>query len=287
MTIATDRKIRAACSIAAIVAAGCLQADTAAAAASPTVANHRAIYEMSLDTSSERSGITSVQGRMVLEFTGSSCEGYALNSRIVTQFGNRDGKVTQTDIRSTSWESGDGKLFRFGTRQYLNGELSEETEGRATRGENGGPGAGVLTKPSEETFELPPDAVFPSEHNFRIMRAAFAGETIDKTVVFDATDGKKYYTATSFIGTAKAAGEPEIPDGVEDARVLAGMRSWPVTISFFDDTEPASGEQTPSHEISFLMFENGVSTDLNLNYGDFSVKGVLSGLDIFETPPCE
>jgi hypothetical protein len=224
---------------------------------------------------------------MVLEFAGTSCEGYTLNSRIVTRFGNRDGKVTQTDIRSTSWESGDGKNFRFGTRQYLEGVLQEESEGRATRGEDGKPGGGVVTKPNEEAFELPAGTVFPTEHNFRILEAASAGRTTDQTTVFDATDGKKYYAATTFIGLEKAAGTAKLPGGVEDAAKLAAMRSWPISISFFDDTQPASGEQTPSHEISFLMFENGVSLDVLLNYGDFAVKGVLSGLEIFETPKCK
>lgn len=282
MTIVDLGKIQAACAaVAVLLCAG------PAAAATPQIANHRAIYEMSLANSSERSGITSVQGRMVLEFAGTSCEGYTLNSRIVTRFGNRDGKVTQTDIRSTSWESGDGTSFRFGTRQYLEGVLQEESEGRATRGEGGKPGAGVLTKPNEEAFALPAEAVFPTEHNFRIMEAAFAGRTTDKTTVFDATDGKKYFTASTFIGREKSPGTAKLPEGVENAETIAAMRSWPITISFFDDSQASSGEQTPNHEISFLMFENGVSIDVLLNYGDFSVSGVLSGLEIFETPKCK
>ena len=286
MTIVPLGKIQAACTAGA-VALGTVLWTGPAVSAPPQIANHRAIYEMTLASSSERSGITSVEGRMVLEFAGTSCEGYTLNSRIVTRFGNRDGKVTQTDIRSTSWESGDGKTFRFGTRQYLEDALQEETEGRATRGEGGKAGAGILTKPDEEAFELPADAVFPTEHNFRIMEAAFSGGTTDQTVVFDATDGKKYYAATTFIGGQKSPGAAKLPDGVEATATLATMRSWPVSISFFDDSQPASGEQTPSHEISFQMFENGVSIDVLLNYGDFSVKGVLSGLEIFETPKCK
>ena len=290
MTIVPLGKIQAACAAGAVALGAILGAILGAgqaASAAPQIANHRAIYEMSLDSSSDRSGITSVQGRMVLEFAGTACEGYTLNSRIVSRFGNRDGKLTQTDIRSTSWESGDGTSFRFGTRQYLEDSLQEESEGRATRGEGGKAGAGVLTKPNEETFELPADAVFPTEHNFRIMEAAFAGRTTDKTIVFDATDGKKYYAATTFIGREKPAGDADLPEEIEDASKLAGLKSWPVTISFFDDTQPASGEQTPSHEISFLMFENGVSVDVLLNYGDFAVKGAMSGLEIFETPKCD
>ena len=34
------------------------------------------------------------------------------------------------------------------------------------------------------------------------------------------------------------------------------------------------------------MFENGVSTDLVLDYGDFTVNGALSDLAVFDQEPC-
>ena len=46
---------------------------------------HRAIYEMTLDDARSASGITGIDGRMVFEFTGSECDGYSLNMRMVTQ----------------------------------------------------------------------------------------------------------------------------------------------------------------------------------------------------------
>ena len=49
------------------------------------LAAHRAIYEMTLDDARSASGITGIDGRMVFEFTGSECDGYSLNMRMVTQ----------------------------------------------------------------------------------------------------------------------------------------------------------------------------------------------------------
>ena len=50
---------------------------------------HRAVYDLSLDKASDRSGITGLSGRMVYEFNGSPCEGYTVKFRFVTQIDDR------------------------------------------------------------------------------------------------------------------------------------------------------------------------------------------------------
>src|SRR4249920_2766575 len=90
-----------------------------AAAGEPiALAPHRAIYEMTLATTRGGSGVTAVTGRMVYELTGSTCEGYTQNMRFVTQMVNQSGTAVLTDLRSSSWEEGKGKRFRFNSSQY-------------------------------------------------------------------------------------------------------------------------------------------------------------------------
>ena len=60
---------------------------------------HRAIYEMSLNDARTASGITGIDGRMVFEFTGSECDGYSLNMRMVTQMTDSQGQTNLTDLR--------------------------------------------------------------------------------------------------------------------------------------------------------------------------------------------
>ncbi len=261
-------------------------ASASAAGAKVDILSHRAVYDLSLGEATQRSGIATVAGRLVQEIEHVSCNGYTVNYQIVMQYGNTDGKQHLSDIRATSWESEDGGSFRFSTRQYLNKALTDQTTGRATRGTDDKPGAGILTKPSKQSFELDASVVFPSEHMLRIMNTAMAGENFDRTKVYDGTNGKKVFSATSFVGKVRAPGGTKIPATVKQAAVLDAQRSWPVTVSFFDDSQPAGGEQTPSHEIRFVMFENGVSTDLVLDYGDFTVKGKLSDLAVFDQEPC-
>ena len=78
-------------------------------------------------------GITGIDGRMVFEFTGSECDGYSLNMRIVTQMTDSQGQTNMTDLRSSTWEQGDGQKFRFQSSQYLNEKPNDVTMGRAMR----------------------------------------------------------------------------------------------------------------------------------------------------------
>ena len=67
---------------------------------------------------------------------------------------------------------------------------------------------------------------------------------------------------------------------------LAGLKRWPVTISYFDKSKQG-GEQTPVYAIGFELYENGISRALKLDYNDFVISGELSTLDIKDAPPCD
>ena len=76
------------------------------------------------------------------------------------------------------------------------------------------------------------------------------------------------------------------PDG--DAAVdkaLAGLRHWPVTVSYFDKPDP--GEETPAQIMSFVLYENGVQTNLKINYSAFSVTLRMAELDMLPATPCK
>ena len=71
---------------------------------------HRAVYNLELKDSSERSGINNMFGRMVYEFSGSECDGYRVNFRFVTQV-DTNGEKKVTDQQSSTFE--DPKTGRF------------------------------------------------------------------------------------------------------------------------------------------------------------------------------
>jgi hypothetical protein len=246
---------------------------------------HRAIYEMTLDDTRTASGITGIDGRMVFEFTGSECDGYSLNMRMVTQMTDSQGQTNLTDLRSSTWEQGDGQKFRFQSAQYLNDKLGDVTMGRAVRESPNQAVKVRLSQPSHAELDLSGQVLFPTQHSLALIDAARAGQSLFQAKIYDGSEkGRKVYDTTAFIGSKVEAGADA--DKLEPAakeKGLGELASWPVSIGYF---EPKGGDLTPSYQIDFRLYENGVSRELRIDYGDFSIHGTLSALEYFKPTEC-
>jgi len=249
------------------------------------LASHRAVYELTLAHSHGNSSSSTVaaRGRILYDFAGSACEGYKLEFRQVSVLDNGEGRETMSDLRSDTWEGGDAKSYHFKSQNFTNNRLVDSVDGEASR--QGDRIAVTLTKPKGTTLGLEPAIVFPTEHVRKIIEAARAGRTILEFPVYDGSEsGEKVYNTLSVIG--RVIGADERPaDAAAGQAGLAGLKRWPVTVSYFDRAAK-TGEQTPVYSISFELYENGISRALLLDYNDFAIRGELSSLEIRDTKPC-
>lgn len=273
-----------------VMLAGVAVGDPILAASGPgaiTLVPHRAIYDLTLGQSHGQRAIESVRGRILYDFSGSACDGYALQFRQVSELDNGEGKVSLSDLRAVTWEDANAKNFRFNSENFVNQEIVDSVDGHAQRDADGL--AVKLSKPKQEAFNLDPDMVFPTEHIRRTIEAALAGKTILEFPVYDGSEtGQKVYNTMTVIGHEIPPGEKTPTDAAAGKAELKGLRRWPVTISYFDKkANESSGEQTPAYSIAFELYENGISRALTLDYGDFTVKGEMTQLDIKDSVPCK
>jgi len=256
------------------------------AATGVVLAPHRAIYDLRLLRTRGRGDIESVRGRIVYDFSGSACAGYALSFRQVSELARAEGnKSVLSDLRSTTWEEAGAKRFRFSSQNYINDTNVEQVEGHAQR--DTGHVEVKLAKPKDKSFDLDHAMVFPTEQIRLIIEAARAGKTILPLPVYDGSDnGEKVFTTMTVIGH-EIAPDVKVNDAAAGQAALAGLKRWPVTISYFDRNDAKRGEQTPIYAISFELYENGISRGLELYYDDFVLSGTMSRLDIKQTPECK
>jgi hypothetical protein len=248
------------------------------------LASHRAVYELKLAQTRGNSAVAA-RGRILYDFSGNACEGYALQFRQVSELDNGEGKVTLSDLRSTTWEDGAAKKFIFKSQNYLNETLLDSVDGEAERQ----PDKVVVTlnQPVAKTFDLEAGMVFPTEHMRRIIAAAREGKNILELPVYDGSEkGEKVYDTLTVIG-AEIAPNGRVPnDAAAGQQVLAGLKRWPVTVSYFDKTA-RSGDQAPVYAIKFEVYENGVSRALMLDYNDFAISGELTAIELRDSGPCK
>jgi hypothetical protein len=258
----------------------------APAEAATVLAPHKAIYDLKLVRSQGKRPVEAVHGRILYDFTGSACEGYALTFRQVSEIDSGEGKVALSDLRAATWEEGDAKSFRFNSENKVNDRTVDTVDGNAGRD---GSGVSVkLSKPTEKTFDLDAKIAFPTEHVRRVIEAAEAGKRLLELSVFDGSEsGDKVFSTLAVIGNVINPGEKLPDDAAAGNSALAGLRRWPVTISYFDQGSPKTGEQTPAYAIGFELYENGISRALSLDYGDFVVSGTMSQLELKDAAVCK
>ncbi|MBZ9661095.1 cell envelope integrity EipB family protein [Mesorhizobium sp. ESP-6-4] len=265
------------------LAAACFSAmlPMAPALAVPALQAHRAVYDLTLNKASDRSGITGITGRMVYEFNGSACEGYTVKFRFVTQIATADG-TKLTDQQTTTFEDAEGKTFSFVTKSFTDQNLDKEVKGTATREQKGL--KVEIDKPEKNSLELAATQ-FPTQHLVELIGKAEKGENFYQTNLFDGSeDANKVMTTTVIVGkkTDVQKSDPEAPALAK----LATDKYWPVDIAYFDDTDN-KGEEVPEYRISFKLHENGITRDLVMDYGEFSMTGKLVNLSLFDqTKPC-
>ncbi len=252
------------------------------------LAPHRAVYDLKLKESHGSRGIDAVRGRILYDFSGNACDGYELQFRQVSELDSGEGKTATSDLRSTTWEDGEAKSFRFNSESLLD-QHTDSVDGRAER--NAKTVAVNLSKPKAKNFTVPVGAVFPTEHMRRIISAARDGSSILELPIYDGSEtGEKLYNTLTVIGHPIAPGAKPPADAAAKVPELATLTRWPVTISYFeqqDDKAEHTGEQTPAYAISFELYENGISRALLLDYNDFVLQGEMTALDIKKPKPCQ
>ena len=241
-------------------------------AASTGLVSHRAIYEMSLKSANQTSDIAELSGLMLIE-TVDVCDGWTLKQRIALTIANFRGVVVHSYTSFASWESKDGRRFRFEQETKQNDVTVEELGGEAAIAPHGG--VAMLDKPMQLNLELAPGTLFPTSHTALLIAHAEAGETFLSRVVFDGTTAEGPNQISAFIGAPTSspnlAGEESAPE------------VWPIRLAFY---RASSAGSEPDVEIGLLLQANGVTRHMILDYGNFSIEGRLDKLELFPATEC-
>ncbi len=267
--------VLAAFSLAAPFASSAARAEPA-----PALAPHRAVYELKLLGGSGTKAPSQARGRIAFDFTGSTCEGYVQNFRQITELQPEEGSPRVSDMRSATFEAGDGHDYRFQITTRVDGGV-EDLDGDARKTQNQQFSV-QMTKPKRERLDLSGPVLFPTEHIRHILASARAQETILVARVYDGSgDGSKIFETTSIIGKPVATAVTEKPAQID---ALRNMRRWPVTISYFQADKK---DVEPDYVLSFDLYENGISRALKLDYGDFVLWGEMTELKLLPAQKCD
>ncbi len=250
------------------------------------LAPHRAIYDLSLLESRDRSGVKQASGRLVYEFTRTGCHSFTLNYRQVLSIaGGDDGKGGVIDFRSSTVEDDEAKTFSFTSTSQIAGGQVTKMGGLAERLADGKIHV-TIQDPAPREVTLPASVLFPTEHLRRILAAARNDDFSLQADVYDGGEpGDAASPSLTMIGAVRQPGETN-PDALSAPAGLDKLPRWPISVSYFDQKPSTGGEQTPKFIFAAEVYENGISRALRLDYGSFVVSGKLVGLEKLSADDC-
>lgn len=214
--------------------------------------------------------ITGATGRLQFQVVD-GCSGWASFQRITLIVRNADGSLTKSVSDYTAWESKDGKTLTFNVTQGDgSGKMQVTDSGVATHTGPDDSGIVKFSVPANMTIKLPAGTLFPMQHTEALLAAGRQQKTFISPLLFDGTtaDGASSTFVTIF--GHQAPGKTSWP-------ALDQYASTDVSIAFFPRTNQDS---TPDFSTSMRYFEDGVTTNLALDFGDFVMSGKLESLNI-------
>ncbi len=241
------------------------------------IAPHRALYTMSLGSTQGDSGVVGATGAMDYEW-GETCDGWTIEQRYRLRMRyaeSRDVDVTSTFV---TWESKDGLRYRFNQRQTRNGAVDQEIRGEARLDGPGKGGQAMFTKPQPQTLKLAPGVIFPSAHTILLIDEAKKGATFITRQVFDGATDENAVQVSAVIGTKITADPASAKFGP-----LVDRPGWRVRLAFF----PADARaEEPDYELGMDLLDNGVSRNMTIDYGDYSIRAKLDDIEPLHRPSC-
>lgn len=251
-------------------------AGPAAAAPQVDLASHQAVYKLSMASARNGSPVVGVAGRMQLAFTD-ACDGWTVEQKFQLHFSYAEGEDMEMQTNYATWESKDGKRFRFNTRKTTNGKPDEDLSGDATL--NGAAGGTVRYKaPKPAELPLPAGTIFPTAHTVLLVQQARAGEHFFARPLFDGSDAEGSTVVTAVIGRAMP-----VEAAKDQPAELRRETGWPIHLAFYG-SDPAAAE--PEYENLQTQLDNGVVQSMIIDYGTFKVKAVLESLKVLPKNPC-
>jgi EipB-like len=249
----------------------------AASADAAQLAPHRAVYELTARSAGGFGRTGALRGLLTYELMD-VCDGWSVNQKAGLDLAAPEGEGHRFEWSQATWEAKDGSSYRYFIKDSQDGSTGNQRRGELVYPKAGEDGRLTTELPSKGETDIPP-VLLPVQHTLKLIESAGAGETVFVAQIFDATVDEKPVEISAGFGPSEADGKTK----AEDFPPLKGVLSRHVDFAFFVQNLP---DGTPDFEQSIQLFDNGVVSRVNFEFGGLPVLGTLRKLEVLEPQKC-
>jgi hypothetical protein len=240
------------------------------------LAPHTAQYKLTLISAKRGNQIETVTGDILVRWRR-DCAGWTMTNRTILNVGYGSGGAIRITIDAATWEAAAGDRYTFLITTTYDGRKADTVEGSARLDKTARTAEFIL--PDKKTVSLPPDTVFPMQHTKLVLEAAQKGIRVVPATVFDGFSD----SGSQFVNAIVGAGSEISPEISRKFPGLKRLNTWNVNLAYFADDSTAA---EPESEIATKIAWNGIAEWMDMDFGDFRVRGDLTNLDIHKATPC-
>jgi hypothetical protein len=236
---------------------------------------HRALYAIKLAGTRSGSQVVNISGQMLYEWQP-SCDAWNTNHRFNILYEYADSPALRITSDFSTYESFNGETLNFTSQRKKDNEVFEALRGMAEI-KNGKEGKATFSIPEGMSHDLPKGTLFPMSHTYEVAKHIAKGKTFFNAVIYDGSDEEGPVEVNTFIGkeaNALASFEGEEMKGIDESLINTKARN--VRLAFF----PLNADESSSdYEMNLVFHENGVISDMMIEYDDFTVSQKLTALE--------
>lgn len=268
---------------AAVLLAGTFGVPSVHAAPADAIAKglqpHKALYDIDLVATHSGSQILNISGQMSYEWKP-DCDGWVTDHKFKLYYEYADSPGMRIASDFSTYETFDGKSFNYTSRRTRDGDMYQQILGHADLNEKGG--KAVYRSPENIKYDLGKGTMFPMGHTIELLKHAEKGDKFYSAQIFDGSDEEGPIEINTFIGKPVETKKSVLENPKIDAAMLKG-RAWNVRMAVFPVKDR---EEESDYEMNMNFHENGIISDMLIEYDDFSVKQKLVALEKIPAESC-
>lgn len=270
--------------LSALLAAAVLAPIAASRAGAVELAMHRALYNMTLVSASRGSGIAGAQGTMSYSIRD-ACDGWSSETNVTLQLTYAESGEVNTNWSFASWESKDGRSYRFRVRHTRDGDVVEDLKGTVGRDVPNAKTTAVYLSPEDKVVPLPKGTLFPTRHLIDLIGAGEAGKAVFSRTVFDGASLDNPYEINAIIGRDRDADTDHATAaaGLISAAGLDDTTVRHVRMAFFPT---GSKKPAPEFELGIAYRTDGIARSIRQDFGDFVIDLEPDSIEVLASPKC-
>lgn len=205
------------------------------------------------------------------------CDGWLSTEVMDFTMQTATGPLPRTSARSRSWESLDGRGYRYQLTVSRGNQIVEEVDLKALMAGTGQPGKAEFTKPKTRTVDLPPGTMFPHDYMLFLAEQAAIGQNFAGRTVFPGWGPGKPLSYAARMGPPEST-PPGQTNGLD---AIGASVYWPMEMVVSD---PSTGQSLLKQAMTLRA--DGIAGSYLFDYTTFTMSARLTQVQALPLPKC-